>query len=123
MKIVIDIKPLEKAPRNWRLEILRKLEEFMNSLDIKDYQDRSIDRSMDADEVIRMHIDRLGMEIWRLKTDAEGRMVSVCTAAVVLLFNQVKHLEKKVYEEYMNVVLEMVRAAAWVFWEKAHEGM
>jgi len=38
MRVVIDIEPQEKAPRNWRLEILRKLDEFMKLLDIKDYQ-------------------------------------------------------------------------------------
>jgi len=38
MKLVIDIEPPEDAPKNWRLTILRKLEEFMDSLDVADYR-------------------------------------------------------------------------------------
>jgi len=76
---------------------------------------------IDADEVIREHVDRLGMEIWRLETDGEGRLISLCTAAVFLLFNQLKDLDKKTYEEYMNMVFEILREGAWFLWEKAHE--
>jgi len=38
MKLVIDIEPPEDAPKNWRLTILRKLEEFMDAQDVKDYR-------------------------------------------------------------------------------------
>ena len=37
MKLVIEIKPLEDAPSNWRLTVLKKLEKFMKTLDVKDY--------------------------------------------------------------------------------------
>ena len=37
MKLVIDIKPLEDAPSDWRLKFLNELNKFMETLECKDY--------------------------------------------------------------------------------------
>ena len=38
MKLVVEIKPMEDAPSDWRLKILEKLKKAMDTLEIKDYR-------------------------------------------------------------------------------------
>jgi len=75
----------------------------------------------DVDDVIREHIDELCKKIWQFQNDAEQRLVCLCTAAAALLFNQCRNLERKSYEKYMNLVIQLLRGGAWFLWKEAHQ--